>query len=119
MNAPRKSQLKKHNITPANLSEKQLKFVLLAFGGAKQMARVIAGVNYNPGILTHTVSGLFYCNNVSDIRQKAGTRLLNHGLKLVCTPQIKDNPLTKSHHWYLCLVGEVELFDVGVAANDE
>jgi hypothetical protein len=120
MNAPSQSQLKNHNITPANLSEKQLKFVLLSFSGAKQIVRVIAGINYNPGILTHTVAGQFCCNNVPDIKQKAGSRLLKHGLKLVCTPQIKENPITKSHHWYLCSVGEVEFFTTNKkAANDE
>jgi hypothetical protein len=119
MNAPSKSQLKKHNITPANLSEKQLKFVLRSFSRAKKMSRVITGIHDMPGMLTHTISGSLYTNNVSDIRQKAALRLFIHGLKLVCIPQVKNNPLTQSHHWYLCHIGEIELFDVDVAANDE
>lgn len=119
-NAPSQSQLKKHSITPANLSAKQLKSVLLSFGRAKKMARVITGINNTPGMLTHTISGNLYCNNVSDIRQKAGSRLLKHGLKLVCIPQIANNPLTKSYHWYLCFIGEVEYFPTDEkAANDE
>lgn len=117
-NAPSKSQLKNHNINPARLSAKQFKFVLLSFGRAKQMARVIAGIHNSPGMLTHTILGSLYTNNVSDIRQKAGSRLLNHGLKLVCTPQTQSNPLTNSYHWYLCHAGEIETFEVGVAAND-
>jgi hypothetical protein len=117
---PSQSQLKKHNITPVNLSPEQLKAVLLPFNRAPQMARVITGIHYNPGILTHTVSGDFFCNNVSDIRQCAGQRLLKQGLKLVCTPQVKKNPLTKSFHWYLCLISEVEYFPTNKkAANDE
>jgi hypothetical protein len=119
MKAPSKSQLNHCGITPANLSDKQIKSVLLSFSRAKQMMRVISGVNRTPGILTHTVSGYLYCNNVSDIRQKAGVRLLKHGLKLACTPQIANNPLTKSYHWYLCFIGEVEYFPTKKAANDE
>jgi hypothetical protein len=46
--------------------------------------------------------------------------LLKHGLKLACTPQIANNPLTKSYHWYLCFIGEVEYFPTNKkAANDE
>jgi hypothetical protein len=119
MKAPSQSQLNHRGITPANLTDKQIKAVLLSFSRAKQMARVISGINRTPGMLTHTVSGEFYSNNISDIRQKAGYRLLKHGLKLTCTPQIKKNPLTKSFHWYLCRIGEIETFDVGSAANDE
>ena len=120
MKAPSQSQLNNHGINPANLSDKQLKSVLLSFNGAKQMARVIAGIHNNPGILSHDVVGTFYCMNVSDIRQKAGSRLLKHGLKLTCIPQIKKNPLTKSFHWYLCLIGEIEYFSSNKeAANDE
>jgi hypothetical protein len=120
MKAPSQSQLNHRGITPANLTDKQIKAVLLSFSRAKQMARVISGINRTPGMLTHTVSGDFYSNNISDIRQKAGCRLLKHGLKLTCTPQIKKNPLTKSYHWYLCLIGEIEYFPtVKKAANDE
>ena len=120
MKAPSKSQLNHCGITPANLSDKQIKSVLLSFSRAKQMMRVISGVNRTPGILTHTVSGDLYCNNVSDIRQKAGVRLLKHGLKLACIPQITNNPLTQSFHWYLCLIGEIEYFPTNKkAANDE
>lgn len=117
--SPSKSQLNIHGIEPANLTDRQLKFVLLSFSKAKQMARVIAGINDTPGMLTHTVSGNLYCNNVSDIRQKAGSRLLSHGLKLTCIPQIKNNPLTKSYHWYLSRIGAPEYFDTSVqSAND-
>ena len=119
MNAPSQSQLKKNSITPANLSDKQLRFVLLSFSRAKKMSRVITGIHDTPGMLTHTISGSLYTNNVSDIRQKSGSRLLRHGLKLVCIPQIKPNKFTRSHHWYLCHIGEVEIFDVDLAANDE
>jgi hypothetical protein len=120
MKAPSQSQLNNHGINPANLSDKQLKYVLLSFNGAKQMARVIAGINHTPGMLTHTISGSLYCNNVSDIRQKAASRLLKHGLKLVCIPQITNNPLTQSFHWYLCLIGEIEYFPTNKeAVNDE
>lgn len=113
------TQLKHYKITPVELSEQQLKAVLLPFKRSKQMTRVIAGINNQPGMLTHTILGEFYCNNVSDIRQKAGLRLLKHGLKLACIPQATINPLTKSFHWYLCLVGEVEHFPTDVqAAND-
>jgi hypothetical protein len=108
------------NVNHASLSDRQLELVLKSFGSAKQMVRVISGIYSNPGMLTHTISGEFYCNNVSDIRQKAGPRLLKHGLKLVCTPQKRSNPLTKSHHWYLCLIGEIEYFPTNKkAANDE
>jgi hypothetical protein len=100
------------------LAPKELNLLLINFPG-HQMARVIKGIHDNPGILTHDVSGSFYCNNVSDIRQKAASRLMRYGLKLICYPQIKPNPLTKSHRWYLCLIGEVELLEVGTAANDE
>ena len=120
MKAPSQSQLNNHGINPANLLDKQLKSVLLSFNGAKQMARVIAGINHTPGMLTHTISGSLYCNNVSDIRQKAASRLLKHGLKLVCIPQITSNPLTQSFHWYLCLIGEIEYFPTNKkAVNDE
>jgi hypothetical protein len=120
MKNPSQSQLKYHSINPANLSDKQLKSVLLSFNGAKQMARVIAGINHTPGMLTHTISGNLYCNNVSDIRQKAASRLLKHGLKLVCIPQTTNNPLTQSFHWYLCLIGEIEYFPTNKkAVNDE
>ena len=119
MKAPSQSQLNHRGINPASLSEKQLKPVLLSFNRAKQMARVIAGINRTPGMLTHTVSGELYANNISDIRQKAGSRLLKHGLKLACTPQTTNNPLTKSYHWYLCRIGEIETFKVNGSANDE
>lgn len=120
MKAPSQSQLNHRGINPASLSEKQLKPVLLSFNRAKQMARVIAGINRTPGMLTHTVSGELYANNISDIRQKAGSRLLKHGLKLACTPQTTNNPLTKSYHWYLCRIGEIEYFSTDEkAANDE
>ena len=102
----------------ANLTPKQLNLVLMGFPG-KQMSRVIKGIYDNPSILTHDVSGSFYCNNVSDIRQKAASRLLRHGLKLLCVPPNNPNTITKSHHWYLCNIAEIEIFDVGVAANDE
>jgi hypothetical protein len=120
MKALSKSQLNNHGITPGNLSDKQMKSVLLSFNRAKQMARVIAGINHTPGMLTHTISRSFYCNNVSDIRQKAASKLLKHGLKLVCIPQITSNPLTQSFHWYLCLIGEIEYFPNNKeAVNDE
>ncbi len=107
--------MKKPN--PAHLTQTELKKALSNFRG-EQQPRVITGVHDNPGILTHTVCGSFYCNNVPDIAAKSNGRLLNHGLKLLCTPQEKPNKLTKSHHWWLCHVGEVELLEVGVAAND-
>lgn len=102
----------------ANLTDKELKSVLLAFPG-KQMRRVIKGICDNPSILTHDVSGSFYCNNVSDIRQKAADRLLRHGLKLLCVPPNNPNAITKSHHWFMCHVGEIEVLEVQAAANDE
>lgn len=101
------------------LTAPELKRVLISFDG-EQQPRVITGIHNNPGILTHDVCGRFYCNNVPDIAQKSNARLLRHGLKLVCYPQDKPNKLTKSHHWYLVRVGEVEHLDTSrTAANYE
>lgn len=103
----------------AQLTEPELQRVLISFNG-EQQPRVITGIHSNPGILTHEVCGRFYCNNVPDVAQKSNERLLNHGLKLVCYPQDKPNKLTKSHHWYLVRVGEVEFLPTNKkAANDE
>ncbi len=106
------------NPNTARITPEELKQALSGFKG-KQQPRVITGIYNNPGILTHNVCGSFYCNNVPDIAQNANPRLLNYGLKLVCTPQDNPSKLTKSYHWWLCNVGEIELFEVGVAANDE
>lgn len=106
------------NPNTAKLKPKQLNLVLMGFPG-KQMRRVIKGIYNNPGILTHNISGSFHSNNISDIRQKAASRLLRHGLKLLCIPPKNINAITNSHHWYLCHIGEVEIFDVDLAANDE
>ena len=104
---------------PVNLTTKELKLIMRSFRG-KQQPRVITGVHNNPGILTHTACGEFYCNNVPDIAAKSNVRLSKYGLKLLCIKQSKPNPLTKSHHWYLCDLSQVEYFDTGiVAANDE
>ena len=102
-----------------NLSERQLKLLLSGFSG-KQQPRVLQGIYDNPGVLTHEVCGMFFCNNVPDIAQKINPRLLRFGLKLICIAPIKATKITNSHHWYLCGVGEVEYFDTTVkAANDE
>ena len=107
------------NPNTAKLTPKQLNLVLMGFPG-KQMSRVIKGIYDHPNILTHDVSGSFYCNNVSDIRQKSADRLLRHGLKLLCVPPKNSNAITKSHHWFMCYVGEVEYFDISISsANDE
>jgi hypothetical protein len=103
----------------ANLTPKQLNLVLMGFPG-KQMSRVIKGIFENPSILTHDVCGSFYCNNVPDIAQKSASILFRHGLKLLCVPPSNNNAITKSHHWYLCHIGEVEHFDTSInSANDE
>jgi hypothetical protein len=102
-----------------HLAPLELERALRAFKG-QQQSRVIKGIHDNPGILTHSVCGSFYCNNIPDVAQKANPRLLNSGLKLLCTPQISPNKLTNSYHWYLCLIGEIEYFPtVKKAANDE
>ncbi len=106
------------NPNTAHLTPKELRQALAAFQG-EQQPRVITGIHNNPGILTHNVCGSFYCNNVPDIAQNANPRLLNYGLKLLCTPQEKPNKLTRSHHWWLCRIGEIEIFEVTAAANDE
>lgn len=104
---------------PAKLTPKQLKSLLTSVSG-DQASRVIKGIYNNPGILTHEVSGNFYCNNVPDIRQKTAPILMCHNLKLACYPQNKPNALTRSFHWYLCNLHELEYFDTTVnSANDE
>jgi hypothetical protein len=103
---------------PASLTPKELGRVLLPFGG-EQQPRVISGIHDNPGILTHDVCGSFYCNNVPDIAQKTNARLLKNGLKLFCTKPTNPLAITKSHHWYLSSVGELEFLDFGLSANDE
>tara|TARA_R110000787_G_scaffold284682_1_gene398690 strand:+ start:3919 stop:4257 length:339 start_codon:yes stop_codon:yes gene_type:complete len=104
---------------PAKLTPKELNRVLLPFKG-KQQPRVIAGIHDNPGVLTHTACGDFYANNIPDIAAKSNAKLLKYGLKLLCTKPTKRNPLTNSHHWYLCDISQLEYFDTGiVAANDE
>jgi hypothetical protein len=106
-------------LNPVSLTPKELKSVLNSFRG-KQQPRVIAGVHNNPGILTHTACGTFYANNIPDIAAKSNAKLLKHGLKLLCTKPNNPNPLTKSHHWYLCNLSQLEYFDTAiVAANDE
>lgn len=99
------------------LSPKELSRVLLPFKG-KQQHRVIAGIHDNPGILTHEACGQLYCNNVPDIAQKTNVRLSKYGLKLFCVSPTNTNAITKSHHWYLSNVGELEFFDFGLSAND-
>lgn len=103
----------------AKLTTKQLKTVLRAFPG-KQMCRVIRGIYDNPSMITHDICGTFYCANVPDIAQKSASRLLRHGLKLLCIPPRNPEAITKSHHWFMCRIGEVEYFDTTVKpANDE
>tara|TARA_R110000765_G_scaffold74285_2_gene145574 strand:+ start:2505 stop:2849 length:345 start_codon:yes stop_codon:yes gene_type:complete len=106
------------NPKAVTLPERQLKLLLSSFSG-KQQPRVIQGIYYNPGILTHEVCGKFFCNNVPDIAQKSNPRLLKFGLKLICNAPNKTTKVTNSHHWYLCHIGEVEVFSVGESANDE
>jgi hypothetical protein len=92
-------------LSPVNLTPKELKLVLNSFRG-KQQPRVITGVHNSPGI--------------PDIAAKSNAKLLKHGLKLLCTKPTNPNPLTKSHHWYLCNLSQLEYFDIDVvAANDE
>lgn len=107
------------NPNSAHLTPLELERALRAFKG-KQQPRVIKGIHDNPGILTHDACGSFYANNIPDVAQKANPRLLKSGLKLLCKPQKRPNKLTKSHHWYLCRIGEIEYFSTDEkAANDE
>ncbi len=104
---------------PATLSPDELQRVLTSFRG-KQQTRVIKGIHDNPSILTHAACGQFFCNNIGDIAQKSNARLAKHGLKLFCVKPYKKNPLTNSHHWYLCDISQLEYFNIEVeSANDE
>jgi hypothetical protein len=108
---------KMNSLKPAQLTTLELEQALSRFNG-EQQPRVITGIYNNPGILTHDVCGTFYANNIPDIAQNANPRLSQYGLKLACTPQNRPSKLTKSHHWYLCRIDEVEVLAVGEPAND-
>ena len=98
------------------LTDKELNTVLSSFEG-EQQPRVIKGIHDNPSILTHQVCGNYFTNNVPDIAQRANPRLFKHGYKLACEPQATPKS-TKSHHWYFCRIGEVEVLEVGQSANE-
>lgn len=103
-----------------SLTPTELNVVLSSFNRGKQQQRIIRAIHDNPAILTHDVCGQFYCNNIPDIAQKSNGRLFKHGLKLFCVEPQQDNPLTKSHHWYLCDVSQLEYFDTNIkSANDD
>jgi hypothetical protein len=118
--------MKKPNLAPVKhtrpkhveLSPIELDDLLDCFTTARQK-RIISGIANNPGILSHDVWRNHYCTYVSSFVQSVADRLYDQGLKIICTKPGGDN-YYKSHHWYLCLLSELEFFDVEImAANDE
>ncbi len=101
----------------AELTELELKELLCCFATDRQK-RIIKGIALNPGVLTHDAERMFYCTYISSFIQSVAVRLAAKGYKVICI-RPTGGKYYKSHHWYFCHIGEIEIFEVDKAANDE
>jgi hypothetical protein len=112
--------LPKHT-TPKHveLSEQELDDLLDYFTTDRQK-RIISGITNNPGILSHDAERELYCTYIPSFVQSVSVRLSKLGLKIIAVNPDSRGRYFNSSRWYLCLLSELEYFDVEImAANDE